>query len=345
MPVTDRSTPDYLFDDVPKPGAAVEVALGVFWLRMPLPFALDHINLWLLRDGDGWVIIDCGYALDETCALWERLLDEVVAGDPVRRIVVTHFHPDHVGLAAWLAERCDAPLWMTAGEFLMAQWVFNDGGIGDFAVQDRHFSSHGLAPGRLAPLTTRGNPYRRGVPALPHHYRRMQHGDRLAIGGREWQVIVGFGHSPEHAALHCVEDRLLISGDQVLPKITTNISVWHTEPDDDPLGRYLNSLKRFAQLPDETLVLPSHGAVFRGLQPRLAALEEHHRERLAQVADACREPVTAADLLPLLFRRELDLHQLRFAMGEAIAHLHHLWHGGSIDRQTGADGVHRFLAR
>ncbi|HEY5719607.1 MAG TPA: MBL fold metallo-hydrolase [Gammaproteobacteria bacterium] len=333
---------DYPLPGLPEPGGALEVAPGLFWLRMPLPFALDHINLWLLRDGDGWTVVDTGYALEQTCALWEQLLAEVVAPAPVRRIIVTHFHPDHVGLAAWLAERCAAPVWMTAGEFLMAQWVFNDGGIGDFPIQDRFFRSHGLPPARLAPLTSRGNPYRRGVPALPHHYRRLQEGDRVRIGERSWQVITGFGHSPEHAALYCAEERLLISGDQVLPKITTNIGVWHTEPEDDPLGRYLRSLRRYEPLAADTLVLPSHGRVFRGLHARLAALHRHHEQRLDEVLAACSAPLTAADLLGVLFRRELDLHQLRFAMGEAIAHLHHLWHAGRLLREVAADGVHRF---
>jgi glyoxylase-like metal-dependent hydrolase (beta-lactamase superfamily II) len=278
----------------------------------------------------------------ETCELWERLLTGVIGDAPVKRILVTHFHPDHIGLAAWLCDRCTAPLTITAGEFLMAWWVFSDGGLGDYPVLDAFFHRHGLPRGRLAPLTARGNPYRRGVPALPHSYRRLMHGDTLAIGSRAWRVIVGHGHSPEHAALYCADGPLLISGDQVLPKITTNIGVWPSEPDDDPLGRYLRSFDRFAALDPETLVLPSHGRVFRGLHARIADLRAHHVERLERAYAACAKPVTAADLLPVLFRRELDLHQLRFAMGEAIAHLHNLWQEGRVQREEDGDGVYRF---
>ena len=332
----------YPFDGVPVPGEVIEVADGLFWLRMPLPFALDHINLWLLRDGPGWTVIDTGYALPEVREYWREVLDRVVGKDPVTRIVVTHFHPDHVGLADWLCSEFDAPLWMTAGEFFMAQWVFHDGGIGDFARQDRFFRDHGLPEEKLAPLTKRGNPYRRGVPALPGQFHRLRDGDELTIGERRWRIIIGYGHAPEHASLYCADDRLLISGDQVLPRITTNIGVWHTEPEGDPLGCYLDSFARFSALDPATRVLPSHGQVFEGLHARIDGLRDHHVERLERVVDACGEPVTAADLLGVLFRRKLDLHTLRFAMGEAIAHLNHLWHQGALVRETGDDGVHRF---
>ncbi len=335
--------PSYPLPEVPVPGEVLEVDDGVLWLRMPLPFALDHINLWLLRDDDGWTVVDTGYALDEVRDHWRTVLADVVGDAPVHRVLVTHFHPDHVGLAAWLCEERGAPLWMTAGEFFMANWVFHDGGIGDFARQDRFFRDHGLPEERLAPLTRRGNPYRRGVPSLPGHYRRLRDGDVLRIGARDWRVIVAHGHAPEHASLHCAADRLLISGDQVLPKITTNIGVWHTEPEGDPLGCYLDSLGQFEALDPATRVLPSHGRVFDGLHARLDALRDHHEARLGEVLAACAaDPVTAADLLPVLFRRELDLHQLRFAMGEAIAHLNHLWHQGRVVRTRGGDGVYRF---
>lgn len=329
-------------DTVPAPGGAIEVAPGILWLRMPLPFALDHINLWLLRDGDGWVAVDAGYGIDEVRELWARIDRDVLDGMPITRIVVTHFHPDHVGLAAWLCERFDAPMSMTAGEFYIAQWGLAGGGLSDTAEQDRFYRSHGLEAERSGELAARGNTYRRGVPALPVACDRLVAGDRLSIGGRSWEVLVGHGHSPEHAMLHCAEEAILISGDQVLPRITTNIGVWHAEPDGDPLTRYLDSLDQLRALDPDTLILPSHGRVFGGLHARLQALVDHHDARLAEVVAACATPTSAAALMATLFRRPLDLHQLRFAMGEAIAHANHLQAQGRLVRTLDADGIYRF---
>ncbi len=333
----------YPFEQTPEHGTALEVAPGVHWLRMPLPFALDHINLWLLRDNDGWTVVDTGIARPDVQAHWERIFAEVLEGRPVRRLIVTHYHPDHVGLAAWLTERWGVAMWMSQAEFLTAHLVRSDLGAGDRSALARFFGRHGLDEERVAAFTARGNTYSRGVPALPVSYRRIAAGDTIAIDGRSWQVLVSEGHAPEHVSLHCPELGVLIAGDQVLPRISTNVSVWHHEPEADPLGQYLRSLEQFRALPAETLVLPSHGRVFRGLHRRLDALAAHHEERLASVLAACgHEPETACGLLARLFRRELDLHQLMFAMGEAIAHLNHLEADGALLREEGADGVIRF---
>lgn len=333
----------YPIEGLPEPGTAVEVADGVHWIRMPLPFALDHINLWLLRDGAGWVIVDSGFATDATRRHWEQIFERRLGGRPVHRIVVTHLHPDHLGLAAWLAERFDAAVWMTQAEFLYARalWSAADSGL-PLPFADL-FRRHGLDEARAGAIGARTGAYRRGVPRLPAEFRRLAGDDRLDIDGRPWRIIIGQGHSPEHAALYCEALGLLISGDMVLPKISTNVSVSPLEPEGNPLALFLASLERYRPLPDDTLVLPSHGAVFRGLHRRLDALGHHHRERFALLEDACRTPRTAAELLTALFRRELDPHQLVFAMGEAIAHLNYLMHAGRLQRVTGADRIYRFV--
>lgn len=333
----------YPIPGLPAAGQLLEVADGVHWLRMPLPFALDHINLWLLRDGPGWVIVDCGYGSEATRERWNAIFDAYLGGRPVHRIVVTHLHPDHLGLAAWLAERFHAEVWMTQSEFLQAHTIWAAvGGEAQSRLADI-CRRHGLDEARAAGIAGRSGAYRQGVPALPAHYRRLLASDTLMIDGRPWQVIVGHGHSPEHAALYCEDLQVLISGDMVLPKITTNVSVGPLEPEGDPLGLFLNSLRRFAGLPSDTLVLPSHGHVFQGLHARLHDLQRHHEERFALILEACGEPRSAADLLGQLFKRELDGHQLSFAMGEAVAHLNYLMHANRLERLTDGVGVHRFV--
>ena len=201
----------------------------------------------------------------------------------------------------------------------------------------------------LAAFDSRGNAYRRGVPELPFAFERMLDRDTVALGGASWRVIEGHGHSPEHASLYCAERAVLVSGDMLLPRITTNVSVWPAEPDADPLGRFLDSLAAFEALPADTLVLPSHGLPFRGIATRVGQLRDHHAARLDELtaaiaaqAAASAAPVSAADVVPVLFRRELDLQQRFFAMGEAIAHLNHLWRAGRLDRRAAADGALRF---
>lgn len=339
---------DYpLGDLLPAPGALAELAPGLCWLRMPLPFALDHINLWLLRDAfqgrSGWAAVDCGVANDTTRAAWELVLAEGVASGPLLRVFATHCHPDHMGLSDWLCSRFDAPLWMTTGEYGFARMMAAalPGVDGPAALP--HFQRHGLADPELTErIGERRNYYPSLVPKVPQAYTRMQDGDLIAIGQQQWRVITGFGHSPEHAALYCEALNVLISGDMVLPRISTNVSVFAVEPEGNPLDQYLASLGKFAGLPADTLVLPSHGRPFRGLHTRIAQLREHHAARLAEVIEACRAPQSAADIVPIMFRRKLDAHQLTFALGEALAHLHFLWHDGTLRRTAGTDGVFRF---
>jgi glyoxylase-like metal-dependent hydrolase (beta-lactamase superfamily II) len=340
---------DYPFGErLPDTGKAQEVAPGVLWLRMPLPFALNHINLWLLRDRfngvDGWSAVDCGVATDATRAGWEQVFADAMAGLPLQRVFATHCHPDHVGLADWLCTRWQAPLWMTTGEFAFARMMSAalPGVDGPAAVP--HFMRHGVREsGLVEQLQQRRNYYPSLVPSVPNAYTRMQEGDSIGVGGQQWRVITGFGHAPEHAALMCDGLEVLISGDMVLPRISTNVSVFAVEPEGNPLRQYLDSLRKYEDLPADTLVLPSHGKPFRGLHTRVGQLRAHHAARLAEVAAACRAGAqSAADIVPVMFPRTLDTHQLTFALGEALAHLHLLWHEGALRRTEGADGVLRF---
>lgn len=330
----------YPWHDSPAVETVRPVAPGIGWVRMPLPFALDHINLWLLDDGEALCVVDTGYARDEVRTHWQAIL--AAAPRPLSRIVVTHCHPDHLGLASWLGARDRAPVLMTQGEFLGAHALWHQ--LPGHCVADMlaQFRSHGLDDARLEALAARGNAYRHGVAELPSTYQRLFDGNRLRIGAHEWEVIVGYGHAPEHASLYCAALGVLISGDMLLPRISTNVSVFAATPEDDPLGWFLASLQRISNLPADTLVLPSHGRPFRGIGTRVAELVEHHRARCAELLAACTHPCSAGDLLGTLFPRELDTHQVMFAMGEAIAHLNHLVHQGVLRRVAGSDGVIRF---
>jgi glyoxylase-like metal-dependent hydrolase (beta-lactamase superfamily II) len=341
-------------DELPLLGGAKRIDANVKWLRMPLPFALDHINLWLIKDvfdgQPGWTVVDCGVANQATKDAWETIFLSELEGLPIVRVIVTHMHPDHIGLAAWLCEKWSAPLWMTMTDYLLAKWLSSPEGAsvgsaaGGGGAAD-HFAKHGLNQEEdLVKIRARANYFSQMVPSVPPRFRRIMDREKITIGDRVWQVIAGYGHAPEHASLWNTQDNLLISGDMVLPRISTNVSVFDTEPDADPLGLYLSSLERFIDLPEKTLVLPSHGKPFHGLHWRVEQLKTHHRERLTDTMTACQQvPQTARDLIPILFKRELDLHQLTFAMGEAIAHLNYLWRVGCLSREASSDGVWRFF--
>lgn len=337
-----------LGDTLPETGHTLPLAPGVRWLRMGLPFALDHINLWLLRDEidgrAGWTVVDCGITSDATRDAWERIFAHELDGLPVLRVIVTHMHPDHIGLAHWLTERWDCRMWISATDYNAARLAsssttgFGGGSAAAF------MASHGLTdPESVQKIKARSNYYASMVPKVPERFRRMLDGDRIGIGGHEWTCHVGYGHAPEHMSLHCPSLGLLISGDMVLPRISTNVSVIDLEPEANPLPLYLSSIERLRRLPADTLVLPSHGRPFRGLHTRIDQLKAHHDERFAELMAACAEaPQSAADVLMVLFKRKLDLHQTTFAMGEAIAHLNALWMEGKLKRSLDADGIHRF---
>ena len=326
----------------PAPGQMVELDAGLFWLRFPLPFALDHVNLWVLDDGDGWTLIDTGYGDEPSRGLWEGLLAGPLAGRPLRRLLVTHFHPDHLGLAGWLAERHDVELLMTRTEWLTGRMLALDDSETFLAAGDRHWRAAGMPEEAVATARQRGNTYRRGVTVPPARMTRVMDGQTLRLGGGDWRVIVGRGHAPELITLWSQERGILLAGDQILPRISPVVGIWASTPEADPLGEFLDSLDHYRGLPEDCRVLPSHRQPFRGLAPRLDELRRHHEERLDRALAACAGPVTAADVMPHLFDRPLDVHQQGFALAETYAHLAHLVARGQVAQALDDAGVWRY---
>ncbi|MCB2053569.1 MAG: MBL fold metallo-hydrolase [Geminicoccaceae bacterium] len=332
----------YLHDQ-PENGVPVEVAPGLLWVRLPLPFALDHVNVWLVDEGDGWTVIDAGYADGESRAIWETLLGGILSGRPVTRVVATHYHPDHIGLAGWLCTRTGAALWTSRTEWLTARMLTLDTTASFAEIGAAHDRSAGMSEEWVLQRETRGNLYRRGVTLASPSYTRVAADDVLTLAGGDWRVIVGEGHAPEMLTLHCPERNLLIAADQILPRISPIIGVWPMNPDADPLADYLTSLERYRYIDDGCCVLPSHDGPFVGLQPRIDQLIAHHRQRLDMCRELCRRPRTVAEVMQHLFRRDVDLHQVGFAQGETLSHLNHLICRGELERTVGPDGVWHFV--
>ncbi len=327
-----------------------QAAPGVWGLRLPLPFQLNHINVWLLADRmadgrDAWTLIDTGVASNLTRGLWEQVAAAFLGSAPVRRVIVTHFHPDHIGLADWLCRRFDAPLAMTRTEWLLARMLCLDNSDEIAEAGRRFYGAMGLEAPVLTALTARGNAYARGVPVVPATFDRLCDGDRLRIGDRDWTLLTAGGHSPEHACLYSTDGQpVLIAGDMVLPRISPNVSVWPAEPFADPLAEFLGGLRRLRALPADTTVLPSHGPVFQDLHGRIDELLRHHDDRLAEAERDCAQGGrTVAEITQAMFPRTLDTHQMSFAAGEALAHLNHLVATGRLQRhQRGDDGAWLF---
>jgi glyoxylase-like metal-dependent hydrolase (beta-lactamase superfamily II) len=331
----------------PEPGGLVEIAPGVLWLRLALPFQLNHVNIYLIEDGDGWAVLDTGLGDDATRAAWEAMLAGPLAGSRLTRLIVTHFHPDHVGLAGWLCKRFDLPLHMSQTEYLFSLSILLDrAGTGEEQLRAFHQST-GLNAEQIEQVVGRGHSYLKRTTGLPPSFLRLTAGDRLTLGGRGFDVSTGAGHAPEQVMLFQPEAKLFFSADQVLAKISPNVSVWSMEPEADPLGLYLASLAQIrASLPDDVFVLACHNLPFYSLHRRIDELALHHRQRCGEILDACRaEPKSAADIIPILFRRPLDAHQTGFAVGEVVAHLNYMMRRAELDRETGADGIHLYRTR
>ena len=339
----DRTPLEYPFEGPPATGRTTEVAPGVHWIRMPLPYALNHINLWALDDGAGWAMVDTGVRTDETAAVWRELFANSPDARSLSRIFVTHMHPDHVGMAGWLARKFKVRLWMTRLEYLTCRVMVND--TGREAPDDAlSFYRHaGWSEAALENYRARFGNFGKHIHALPDSFRRIVDGETLRIGPHDWQVVVGNGHSPEHACLYCPALKVLISGDQVLPRISSNVSVHPTEPEADPMGDWLASLDKLQRtVPDDVLVLPSHNTPFRGLHARLNALRSGQDRSHQRLRRSLAERKRAIDVFGALFARsigEADASLLGMATGEALACLNYLVARGQVRRETDADGV------
>ena len=335
----------YAFDARPETGDTMEIVPGLSWLRMFLPFSLSHINLWLLEDGDGWTVIDTGVDVDECRETWENLFDTHMRGRPVSRVIVTHLHPDHIGCAGWLTDRFDAPLWMTRDEYLLARVLVADTGRATPEEGDRFYHGAGFESDQLDFYHRMFGMFGQYVHELPESYHRLCDGDTVTIGAHDWEIIVGKGHSPEHACLYNEARNLLISGDQLLPTISSNVSVFPTEPEANPLADWLQSLAELKnRIPADVLVLPAHGKPFRGAHERLDALIAEHHDCLDKLAISCKVPKRAVDVFPALFKSRIDNKNLIMATGESIAHLNYLVDTGRIRKECDAAGVHWYQA-
>lgn len=327
----------------PAPGRTLAVAPGLNWVRLTVPGPLRHVNCWLLDDhdraGSGVAVVDTGIDLVPSRQAWEAVFAHDCPDVRVTRVIATHFHPDHVGLAGWLCDRHDAPLVMTRGEWLTARLLSADARDEVPHEMIAFWRGAGWDDDRIAAASARGwAGFRRIIASLPLGYRRIVDGETLEVGSRRWQVVVGSGHSPEHACLFDAEAGILIAGDQVLPRISPNVSLGVTEPDADPLGEWFASIKRLKTLPPDLLVLPGHGDPFTGLHARLAAMDDEHRERLDALVGLLAAPRCAVDCFATLFRRPVGDDMLGMATGEALAHLRRLEVEGRAERDV-RDGV------
>ncbi len=330
----------YVFDSKPGAGETMPVGSGIHWLRLPLPFDLNHINLWLLEDGDGWTIVDTGVSSETSKKLWRETFAGTMGGRPATRIVATHLHPDHVGCAGWLSREFDVDLWMTREEYMLARLLVADTGKPAPEVAVRFYAAAGFSDEALDDYRERFGFFGRLVSRLPESYVRLHEGDLLQLGEHTWRVLVGRGHSPEHACLYCEEQNLLISGDQVLPSISANVSVWPTEPDANPLRHWLESLAQIRdEIPEDVVVLPAHGKPFVGAHERIDAVIAEHTGRLAELLEFCAEPCRAIDTFDVLYKRRVPGSHAMMATGEAIAHLHYLMATGDIDAESDEGGV------
>ena len=345
-----RAPLEYPFgDETPAVGETMEVAPGVHWVRMPLPFSLQWINLWLIDDGErGWTIVDTGMPLDDTKSAWRKIFEDKLDGRPVWRVIVTHMHPDHIGNAGWLSRKFpESEFWISRLEYISCRMLVADTGREAPEAGLTFYRQAGWTEDQVEIYRSRFGGFGRGVSQLPDAYRRLEDNDSFEMAGQTWRVITGNGHSPEHSCLYCEALNVVISGDQLLPKISSNVSVFPTEPAGNPLRDWLESCEKLkAELPADVMVLPAHNEPFRGAHSRLDHLIKGHGVALRRLHQRLtQEPRRVVDVFPAIFGRKIDDDVLSMATGEALAHLNYLIENEQVERTIDADGVAWYAAK
>ncbi len=328
------------WDAPPTEGEAVEIAPHLLWMRLPLPMALDHVNIYALDDGDGWTLVDTGMSSRKTKAIWAALIAGPLAGKPVQRLIVTHHHPDHIGLAGWFQAQ-GVELITTRTAWLYARMLVLDEQAKPTAEAMQYYQRAGVdAATRAQKASERPFNFADVVEAMPQGFTRIDEGDVLTAGGRRWLVRLGQGHAPDHATLWSLDDHLILGGDQLLPGISANIGVYPTEPEADPLGEWLDSTRGFApHARRDHLVLPGHKLPFTGLPFRLIQMAENHESALTRLLAHLATPHTAAQCFVPLFKREITGSQHGLALVETVAHLNYLLKRASVSRSLNAEGA------
>ncbi|MGQ8367470.1 MBL fold metallo-hydrolase [Glaciecola sp. 1036] len=325
--------------DIPLPasGQLTKVNEYVFWLRMPLPFALDHINLYLIKDDGGYAVLDTGIGMSSTQTLWESIFASL--DKPITKVIVTHMHPDHIGMAGYIVDKYQVPLYMSFAEYFMARSL-SAGPNGASNWQDLNYLTLcGMDDEYVTQAKEKKGGVGKVVKPIPLQFERLSHGQTLRMAGIDWQIIVGRGHSPEHLCLYSEAINTLLSGDHILPDITPNIGVYSTEPNANSLALYLSTLPQFLNLPKNTQVLPAHKLPFTGLHQRVNELLQHHQTFLDNLLAFCAtEPQTVKACLPVLFKRPLNEHNMFFAIAEALSHLNYLYFDGQLERTVNQQG-------
>lgn len=331
----------YPWAEPPEHGTAIEVAPGVLWMRLPLPMKLDHVNVYALDDGDSWTVIDTGFASKKTKGIWQSLMDGPLGGKPIARVIVTHHHPDHVGLAGWLQSDFGAELITTRTAWLFARMLTLD--VQEKPTQESldFYRSAGMDKAIFDQRSSE-RPFNFGdiVAPMPLGYTRIKQGDTITMGGRTWDIHIGNGHAPEHATFWSRDDNLVLSGDQILPSISPNIGVYATEPMADPIGDWLEACERLKLLArDDHLVLGGHKLPFTGLPTRMRQLIDNHHGALARLMDYIDTPKAASECFAPLFKRKIGEGEYGLALVEAVAHLSHLYQEGRASRTRREDGA------
>ncbi|MBP0440343.1 MBL fold metallo-hydrolase [Tianweitania sediminis] len=321
---------EFPWANAPVPGQTIEIAPGLLWARHPLPFRLNHVHSWLLDEGEGWTCIDTGCDTPDVRNAWETLFAGPMQGRKIDRVVATHGHVDHIGLSGWLHERFDAEFWGSFGEWIWARISHIKGIPGAADAQYTHLMSNGFSEQEAREFLESRDRFLDLATPLPGSLHEIRDGDTVSMGGRDWQAIQTSGHSFEHMCFFNREENILIAGDHLLSKISPVVAVYEMVPHGDPLRDFLVSFSKFDHVPDDVLVLPSHGLPYRGIRRRITELRDHHRERLDMTLELLKEPRTGYSLIRAMFPKVQGVDNLGFAFGEALAHVNYLIREGLV---------------